>query len=287
MGGLGLPRLTTYINTRKWCMAQRALIHEDNTAKAVHGLLDRAARHCGSPVVPSQPTDIYSTTSTPAWGSSLGALAGAPSPILVTSSALVHPRHGKRHLLTLQQRGLVTLLSWSRSQATPPPRPTADPCGGAWLPPHQRLRPTHQLIGSHPGRLGTPRSGWDQSQWGIYLADLFERAPASPTPPGLPLQIGGPISYKCISEGANGPEDWHWATAGHAPLLGALRGMVNTLSPTPHRTTPSTNAGYVATPDAAWHISYVHALTSLMLEPAPGMTCGTSLRDKRRHQLHA
>ena len=109
MGGLGLPRLTTYINTRKWCMAQRALIHEDNTAKAVHRLLDRAARYCGSPVVPSQPTEIYSTTSTPAWGSSLGALAGAPSPILVTSSALVPPRHGKRHLLTLQQRGLVTL----------------------------------------------------------------------------------------------------------------------------------------------------------------------------------
>ena len=80
MGGLGLPRLSTYINTRKWCMAQRALTQDDNTAQAVHGLLDRAARYCGSPVAPGQPTGISPTTSTPAWGSSLGVLAGAPSP---------------------------------------------------------------------------------------------------------------------------------------------------------------------------------------------------------------
>ena len=494
MGGLGLPRLTTYINTRKWCMAQRALTHDDNTAKAVHGLLDRAARYCGSPVSPGQPTGISSTTSTPAWGSSLGAMAGAPSPILLqkgkfTSSATVPlapyvpQRHGKRHLLTLQQRGLATLgdlthtpvegprqwlpaavqaallpvpppelppdppdhhpppragqfwvlkgthATWGglyqlvqtasppltdhlvqrwvpagprprlchipragthlrplgsprplsvvtfaslayyrtvvhrRGQAPqgtviasfpdrllPPPPPSPpwtdifrdhlDPrlawriyADGSWKPDpsptpddyfsepgtHQgggcivvtqdtedwaqgpiyilpftvprlatelggvpmnmellgisaglelldalRLtgtvfsdcqglvrktpagpgfplfracvrRLTHparklQWIRSHPERSGTPRSGWDQSQWGIFLADLFARAPASTPPLGFDLRIADSIPYQCISEGAIGPEDWHWATAGHAPLLGALRGTVNTLS---------------------------------------------------------
>ena len=125
MGGLGLPRLTTYINTRKWSMAQRALIHDDNSVQAVHGLLDRAAWYCGSLVVPGQPTGISSTTSTPAWGSSLGVWAGSPSSILLqkgkfTSSTLVPlahyvpPRHGKRHLLTLQQRGLITLGDLTR-----------------------------------------------------------------------------------------------------------------------------------------------------------------------------
>ena len=87
-----------------------------------------------------------------------------------------------------------------------------------------------QWVRSHPERSGTPRSGWDQSQWGIYLADLFARDPASPSPPGLPLQIADPMPYQCISEGAIGPEDWHWVTAGHAPLLGALRGTVHSLS---------------------------------------------------------
>ena len=49
-------------------MAQRALTFDDNTAKAVHGLLDRAARYSGNPVGPDKPTGISSTTSTPAWG---------------------------------------------------------------------------------------------------------------------------------------------------------------------------------------------------------------------------
>ena len=44
--------------------------------------------------------------------------------------------------------------------------------------------------------------------------------PTSPPLPGLPLQIAEPIPYQCITEGAIGPEDWHWSTAGHAPLLG-------------------------------------------------------------------
>ena len=81
----------------------------------------------------------------------------------------------------------------------------------------------------HPERSGSPRSGWDQSQWGIYLADLYAGAPRSPPLPGLSLQIAEPISYKYISEGAIGTADWHWSTAGHAPLLGALRGTVSTL----------------------------------------------------------
>ena len=87
-----------------------------------------------------------------------------------------------------------------------------------------------QWTRSHPERSKTPRSGWDQSQWGIYLADLFARNPASPPLPGLHLQIADPIPYQCISEGAIGPEDWHWVTADHAPLLGALRGTVHSLS---------------------------------------------------------
>ena len=50
-GGLGLPRLSTYVNMRKWSMAQRALTQErpTPTAQAVAGMLDRAARLSGSP----------------------------------------------------------------------------------------------------------------------------------------------------------------------------------------------------------------------------------------------
>ena len=52
----------------------------------------------------------------------------------------------------------------------------------------------------------------------------------SPPLSGLSQQIAEPISYKCIAEGAIGPKDWHWSTTGHAPLLGALRGTVSSLS---------------------------------------------------------
>ena len=70
---------------------------------------------------PGQLTGLSSITSTPAWGSSLGVTAGAPSLLLLqkrkftTSSALlplapyIPQRYGKRLLLMLQQRGLVTL----------------------------------------------------------------------------------------------------------------------------------------------------------------------------------
>ena len=52
----------------------------------------------------------------------------------------------------------------------------------------RRVRhPSRQLqrTRSHPERSGTPRSGWDQSQWGIFLADHYARSPTSP-PPGPP-----------------------------------------------------------------------------------------------------
>ena len=44
MGGLGLPRLSTYVNTRKWCMAQRALLQTGNTGWARTGVGAWAAR---------------------------------------------------------------------------------------------------------------------------------------------------------------------------------------------------------------------------------------------------
>ena len=134
------------------------------------------------------------------------------------------------------RRMLLLRLSRPRSQAPPPPRPTADTCG-ARLPFTPGLRQT-----SHPPReetpmdtqspraVGNPSLGLGPIPMGIFLADLFARAPASPPPLGLHLRIADSIPYQCISEGAIGPEDWHWATAGHAPLLGALRGTVNTLS---------------------------------------------------------
>ena len=83
----------------------------------------------------------------------------------------------------------------------------------------RRLTPSRKLqwIRSHPERSGTPRGP-------------LRACPRLTPPAGLFLQIADSIPYQCISEGAIGPEDWHWATAGHAPLLGALRGTVNTLS---------------------------------------------------------
>ena len=114
MGGLGLPRLSTYVNTRKWSIAQRGLLH------AVAGLLDRAARLSGCRADPGRPTGISPTTHSPAWGSSFGMMAPGPSPILLqkgtfTSMAdfplapYVPAHHSRRHLHTLQSRSLFTL----------------------------------------------------------------------------------------------------------------------------------------------------------------------------------
>ena len=74
-GGLGLPRLSTYVNMRKWSMAQRALTHEHNTntAHAVAGMLDRAARYSGCPTDTGGPVSIGYTSRAPAWVTILGA----------------------------------------------------------------------------------------------------------------------------------------------------------------------------------------------------------------------
>ena len=48
--------------------------------------------------------------------------------------------------------------------------------------------------------------------------------------PGFLLQIAEHISFQCIADGAIRPDDWHWATAGHAPLLGALGRTVSAVS---------------------------------------------------------
>ena len=92
--------------------------------------------------------------------------------------------------------------------------------------------PGRQLkwVRSHPERSPVPRTAWDQSQWGIFLADRYARSPASPPVPGLLLQIAEPISFQCIADGAIRPDDWHWATASHAPLLGALGRSVSAVS---------------------------------------------------------
>ena len=96
----------------------------------------------------------------------------------------------------------------------------------------RRLHPlrTLQWVRSHPERSRTPRTAWDQSQWGIFFADRYARSPSAPPEPGFPLQIAEPISYVCIAKGAIRPDDWHWATAGHAPLLGALGRTVHAVS---------------------------------------------------------
>ena len=69
-GGLGLPRLSTYVNMRKWSMAQRALTHErpTHTAQAVAGLLDRAARYSGCPTDSGGAVSIGYTSRAPSWG---------------------------------------------------------------------------------------------------------------------------------------------------------------------------------------------------------------------------
>ena len=96
----------------------------------------------------------------------------------------------------------------------------------------RRLHPsrTLQWVRSHPERSRIPRTAWDQSQWGIFFADRYARSPFAPPEPGFPLQIAEPISFICIAEGAIRPDDWHWATAGHAPLLGALGRTVSAVS---------------------------------------------------------
>ena len=67
-------------------------------------------------------------------------------------------------------------------------------------------------------------------QWGIFLADRHARSPAASPEPGFLLHVAEPISFVCIAKGAIQPDDWHWATAGHAPLLGAIGRTVSAVS---------------------------------------------------------
>ena len=134
-GGMGLPRLSTYVNLRKWSMAQRAMTHDNNTAHAVHGLLDRAARASGC-TGPS--ASIAFTALSPTWGGSLGHHCSGTHPIVpqkgmyhsvldVPLSLLLDSRPQRRSLTTFQSRNLLTWgdLSWHE-----PGQPRQ------WLPPH-------------------------------------------------------------------------------------------------------------------------------------------------------
>ena len=135
MGGLGLPRLSTYVNLRKWSMAQRALVNDTNTGRAVHGLLDRAARASGST---GTTRSIGFTALFPTWGGSLGQHGSSTHPIVpqkgmypsvldVPLALLLDSRSQRRTLATLQDRGLST---WGDLTRHAPGRPRQ------WLPPH-------------------------------------------------------------------------------------------------------------------------------------------------------
>ena len=98
------------------------------------------------------------------------------------------PRTDGNRLLRLPRSG---------EKSSPPARSSGRP-PLARLPPYPSLCPPPYSPQEEtpvdtlsPERSGTPRSGWDQSHWGIYLADLYARAPAaSPPLPGLPLNRG-------------------------------------------------------------------------------------------------
>ena len=122
-GGLGLPRLSTYVNLRKWSMAQRAL----------SGLLERAARVSGSP---GTLASIGFTALTPTWGGSLGHHCIGSSPIFQQKglyqsalhaplSLLLDSRPQRRTLTMLRDRSRVTWSDLTR-HAVGRPRP--------WLP---------------------------------------------------------------------------------------------------------------------------------------------------------
>ena len=74
-GGLGLPRLSDQVNFRKWAMLNRLKQRGGAPALAVGGLLTRAAVVSGGHfLTPQQGDFIGPYTTTPVWGSSLGAL---------------------------------------------------------------------------------------------------------------------------------------------------------------------------------------------------------------------
>ena len=120
-GGLGLPRLSTYVNLRKWSMAQRALTNErpTHTAQAVAGLLDRAARLSGCPTDTGGPVSIGYTSRAPSWGASLGHYVGGTTPIVLQKGSyqsilecplamLLAGSQRSRMLQLFADRGLLT-----------------------------------------------------------------------------------------------------------------------------------------------------------------------------------
>ena len=129
-GGLGLPRLSTYINLRKWSMAHRAMTQDNNTAHAVHRLMDRAARASGSS---GTSASIGFSALFPTWGGSLGHHCSGTHPIVqqkgmyysvldVPLFLLLDSRPQHRSLATFQDRSLLT---WGDPDG--PPASTAPP----------------------------------------------------------------------------------------------------------------------------------------------------------------
>ena len=115
-GGLGLPRRSKYVKLRKGSMAQRAMGHDNNTGRAVHGLMNRAGRASGSP---GPTASIGFTALFPTWGGSLAHHCSGMQPIVpqkgmslsvldVPLSLLLDSQPQRRALATLQDRGLIT-----------------------------------------------------------------------------------------------------------------------------------------------------------------------------------
>ena len=77
-GGMGFTSLQDYIQRRKWSLVHRTLLTSSTSARAMGGLLSRAARQGGYPTRPSGAyTRLHPGTpsSQPCWGASLGSLA--------------------------------------------------------------------------------------------------------------------------------------------------------------------------------------------------------------------
>ena len=99
-GGLGLPRLSDQVNTRKWAMANRLQQRGGLPALAVSGLLTRASELSGGQfLLPNLGDFIGPHPSTPVWGNSLGAIGQDTALRLAPTLGPVH--HPLRRPLTL------------------------------------------------------------------------------------------------------------------------------------------------------------------------------------------
>ena len=78
IGGLGLPRLSTYVNMRKGSMAQLFLTHDRPTTTAQARLLDHPARLSGCPTATG---GLGFTSRAPSCGGSLGHYIGGTTPL--------------------------------------------------------------------------------------------------------------------------------------------------------------------------------------------------------------